>query len=115
MCRSYQNCASRRDSKGRGSHAAHPGRAQLILVFPSAVPFSTGRWVGARRRRLSPTAYICQHCQPVSGFERRRAGASFPPGGHERRNPMSEWTAEELDKIGAADELEIAALRTDGS
>ncbi|NJC71589.1 DUF2255 family protein [Planosporangium thailandense] len=28
---------------------------------------------------------------------------------------MSDWTAEELDKIGAADELEIAALRSDGS
>jgi hypothetical protein len=28
---------------------------------------------------------------------------------------MSEWTSEELDKIGAADELEIAALRADGS
>ncbi len=28
---------------------------------------------------------------------------------------MSEWTSEELDKIGAADELELAALRTDGS
>lgn len=28
---------------------------------------------------------------------------------------MSEWTAEQLDKIGAADELEIAALRPDGS
>jgi hypothetical protein len=28
---------------------------------------------------------------------------------------MSDWTAEELDKIGAADELEIAALRPDGT
>jgi hypothetical protein len=28
---------------------------------------------------------------------------------------MSNWTAEELDKIGTADELEIAALRPDGS
>ncbi|GII23597.1 DUF2255 family protein [Planosporangium mesophilum] len=28
---------------------------------------------------------------------------------------MSNWTAEELDTIGSADELEIAALRTDGS
>jgi hypothetical protein len=28
---------------------------------------------------------------------------------------MSTWTAEELDKIGSADELEIAALRPDGS
>jgi hypothetical protein len=28
---------------------------------------------------------------------------------------MSGWTAEELDEIGAADELEIAALRPDGS
>jgi hypothetical protein len=28
---------------------------------------------------------------------------------------MRDWTAEELDKIGAADELEIAALRRDGS
>jgi hypothetical protein len=28
---------------------------------------------------------------------------------------MDDWTAEELDKIGAADELEIAALRPDGS
>jgi hypothetical protein len=28
---------------------------------------------------------------------------------------MSNWTGEELDKIGAADELEIAALRPDGS
>jgi len=28
---------------------------------------------------------------------------------------MSEWTAEELDAIAAADELEIAALREDGS
>ncbi len=28
---------------------------------------------------------------------------------------MSDWTAEELDRIGAADELEIAALRPDGT
>jgi hypothetical protein len=28
---------------------------------------------------------------------------------------MRDWTAEELDKIGAADELEIAALRPDGT
>jgi hypothetical protein len=28
---------------------------------------------------------------------------------------MSEWTSEELDKIGAGDEVEIAALRPDGS
>ena len=28
---------------------------------------------------------------------------------------MRDWTAEELDTIGAADELEIAALRPDGS
>ena len=28
---------------------------------------------------------------------------------------MSDWTAEEFDKIAAADELEIAALRPDGS
>jgi hypothetical protein len=27
---------------------------------------------------------------------------------------MRDWTAEELDTIGAADELEIAALRPDG-
>lgn len=28
---------------------------------------------------------------------------------------MSTWTAEELDKVGSADELKIAALRPDGS
>jgi hypothetical protein len=28
---------------------------------------------------------------------------------------MSDWTAEDLDTIGAADELRIAALRPDGS
>src|SRR5919201_94281 len=28
---------------------------------------------------------------------------------------MRDWTAEELDRIGAADELQIAALRPDGS
>jgi hypothetical protein len=28
---------------------------------------------------------------------------------------MSDWTAEELDTIGAADELEIASLRPDGT
>ncbi len=28
---------------------------------------------------------------------------------------MGDWTAEELDRIGAADELEIAALRPDGT
>jgi len=28
---------------------------------------------------------------------------------------MRDWTAEELDRIGAADELEIAALRPDGT
>ena len=28
---------------------------------------------------------------------------------------MSDWTAEELGKIGAADELEIASVRPDGS
>jgi hypothetical protein len=30
-------------------------------------------------------------------------------------NAMSEWTSEQLDKIGAADELEIAAQQPDGS
>ena len=30
-------------------------------------------------------------------------------------NAMSEWTSEQLEKIGAGDELEIAALRPDGS
>ena len=30
-------------------------------------------------------------------------------------NAMSEWTSGQLDKIGAADELEIAARRPDGS
>jgi hypothetical protein len=43
MCLSYQNLASRRVWQGRGSHAAHLGPAQAILIFPSAVPFSTGR------------------------------------------------------------------------
>jgi hypothetical protein len=28
---------------------------------------------------------------------------------------VRDWTAEELDRIGAADELEIAALRPDGA
>ena len=28
---------------------------------------------------------------------------------------MRDWTTEELDKIGAAEELQIAALRPDGS
>jgi hypothetical protein len=28
---------------------------------------------------------------------------------------MRDWTAEELDTLGAADELEIAALRPDGT
>jgi hypothetical protein len=28
---------------------------------------------------------------------------------------VSDWTAEELDRIGAADELELAALRPDGA
>jgi hypothetical protein len=28
---------------------------------------------------------------------------------------MSEWTADELDRIGSADELQIAAFRPDGS
>ena len=43
MCRLYQNCASPRDSHGRGSQAVHLAPAQLILVLPSAVPSSTGR------------------------------------------------------------------------
>lgn len=30
-------------------------------------------------------------------------------------NTVRDWTTEELDKIGAADELQIAALRPDGS
>src|SRR5262249_34067468 len=47
MCRSYQNCASRRDWHGHGSQAAQPTAAQLILVLPSAVCSSTGRCAAA--------------------------------------------------------------------
>ncbi len=49
ICRSYQNCASRRDWHGRGSQAAQPGSAQLILVRPSGVLSSTGRCIAVRR------------------------------------------------------------------
>jgi hypothetical protein len=28
---------------------------------------------------------------------------------------MTEWTADQLEKIGTADELEIASLRSDGT
>jgi hypothetical protein len=34
---------------------------------------------------------------------------------NERRTPMTGWTSEELGKIEAADELEIASLRPDGT
>jgi hypothetical protein len=49
MCLSYQNSASRRDGNGRGSHEVHLGPAQLIVVFPSGVPLSTGLCAGPRR------------------------------------------------------------------
>jgi hypothetical protein len=78
MCLSYQNLASRRDSQGCGSHAAHLGPAQAILIFPSAVPFSTGRCMSPRRRRVSPTACIYPHCQLGQDFERRRAETEAP-------------------------------------
>jgi hypothetical protein len=56
ICRSYQNCASRRDSHGRGSQAAQAGLAQLILVFPSGVLSSAGRWAAMRRGRAPVSA-----------------------------------------------------------
>lgn len=56
ICRSYQNCASRRDSHGQGSQAAQPGLTQLILVFPSGVLSSTGRCAAMRRGRASVVA-----------------------------------------------------------
>ena len=52
-CRSYQNCASRRDSHGQGSQAAQLGLTQLILVFPSGVLSSTGRCFAMRRGLVS--------------------------------------------------------------
>ena len=52
MCRSYQNCASRRDWHGHGSQAAQSAAAQPILVVPPGVDCSTGRcaagWLGRR-------------------------------------------------------------------
>ena len=51
-CRSYQNCASRRDSHGHGSQA-QLGLTQLILVFPSGVLSSTGRCFAMRRGLVS--------------------------------------------------------------
>jgi hypothetical protein len=77
MCLSYQNWASRRDSQGNGSHAAHLGPTQLILIFPSAVRFSTGRCTSTRRRRVSATVCISPHCQLGQGFERRRAERKY--------------------------------------
>jgi hypothetical protein len=53
MCRSYQNCASRREPHGRGSQAA-----QLILVLPSAVRSSTGRCVAVWWGRVMVVACI---------------------------------------------------------
>jgi len=50
MCLSYQNCASRRDSHGRGAQAAQLESAQLSLVFPSGVLLSTAICSGRRRR-----------------------------------------------------------------
>jgi hypothetical protein len=43
------------------------------------------------------------------------ADRSAPGARARRRNAMSDWTDEELDTIGAADEVRIAALRADGS
>jgi hypothetical protein len=76
MCLSYQNLASLRDPQGCGSHAAHRRPAQLMLTWPSAVRFSTGRCTSPRRRRVSLTACISPHCQLGRDFERRRAGPS---------------------------------------
>jgi hypothetical protein len=56
ICRSYQNCASRRDSHGHGSQAAQLGLTQLILVFPSGVFSSTGRCAAMRRGRAPVVA-----------------------------------------------------------
>ena len=67
ICRSYQNCASRRDSHGHGSQAAQPGLAQLILVFPSGVLSSTGRCVAMRRGRASVVACMSSLLPSGSG------------------------------------------------
>ncbi len=34
---------------------------------------------------------------------------------HERRDTMGTWTTDELDRIGAADELRLASSRSDGT
>jgi hypothetical protein len=59
ICRSNQNCASRRDGHGRGSQAAQPGPAQLILVPPSGVVSSTGRCAAVRRWWRVLGAAVC--------------------------------------------------------
>jgi hypothetical protein len=104
MCLSYQNWASRRDPQGRGSHAAHLRPAQAILTFPSAVPFSTGRCMSPRRRRVSATVCIFLHCQLGQHVERRRAERGMPADSADRSAPV--WA----ERIGQAVIRPIALL-----
>lgn len=79
MCRSYQNCASRRDWHGRGTQAAQRGLAQLIRVFPSGVLSSTGRCVMGRWGRAPLVA--CMSSLHLS--RRSQACRSFSPSGRD--------------------------------
>jgi hypothetical protein len=84
MCRSYQNCASRRDSQGCGCQAAHRGSAQLMMVFPFAVAFSTGLCARTRRGRAVASLVACTSptlpARAGAGPEARRRAASGDNG-----------------------------------
>jgi hypothetical protein len=78
MCRSYQNCASRRDWHGHGTQAAQPGLAHLIRVFPSGVLSSTGKCVTGRRERAAVVACMSALLLSTCG---RAPWPFFPAGG----------------------------------
>src|SRR3954469_17951623 len=70
----------------------------------------------AARRRSPPPCCGCAPTRPPSRSATRWSStAARPP--EPRRNAMTEqrWTAEDLDRIGGADELSIAPRRKDGT
>jgi hypothetical protein len=73
MCRSHQNCASRRDWHGHGSQAAQPAATQLILVLPwlSVLPpaGTSPRGGASGNRHLIPTGHQ-KHRRALAGVAR---------------------------------------------
>ena len=102
ICRSYQNCASRRDSQGHGSQAAQAGLTQPILVFPSGVLSSAGQWAAIRRARapvstcMSPllpgkSGRACWSRVPPARRQTAASGAGGPFG-TDSQPPETSWS-----------------------